>query len=188
MANTSDGIMFAPSPCDASRSTLLLIDLQQRLMPAIHDHAAVLRHAHILAQAAKLLQVPALATALNPERLGANDARIAALCARVIDKMAFDASAETALIDALDPSHDIIIAGCEAHVCVLQTVLGLRARGWKVKAVADAIGSRAPASKDAAIMRMQAAGADVVTTEMVVFEWLRDCNHPRFRECLALVK
>jgi nicotinamidase-related amidase len=188
MAITSGDIMFSPTPCDASRSTLLLIDLQQRLMPAIHEHAAVLRQAHILAQAAKLLQVPAVATAQNPERLGANDARIAALCTRVIDKMAFDASAEAALIDALDPSHDIIVAGCEAHVCVLQTVLGLRARGWKVKVAADAIGSRAASSKDAAIMRMRAAGADVVTAEMVVFEWLRDCKHPHFRECLALVK
>lgn len=180
--------MLIPTPCDASRSTLLIIDLQQRLMPAIHEHESILRNARILAQAARLLQVPVVATAQNPEKLGQNDERIAALCSRVIDKMSFDASAEAALIEALDPSHEVIVTGCEAHVCVMQTVLGLRSHGWKVKVVADAIGSRVQSNKTAAIERMRAAGADVVTAEMVVFEWLRDCNHPRFKECLALVK
>jgi nicotinamidase-related amidase len=188
MAISSGDIMSVPSPCDAARSTLLLIDLQQRLMPAIHDHAAVLHNAHVLAQAAQLLHVPAVATAQNPGRLGPNDAGIARLCSRVVDKMSFDACAEAGLIDALDPAHDIIVAGCEAHVCVLQTVLGLLSRGYRVKVAEDAVGSRTPANKAAAIARMRSAGADVVTTEMVVFEWLRDCNHSRFKECLALVK
>lgn len=180
--------MTIPTPCDVSLSTLLVIDLQQRLMPAIHEREAVLHNAHILAQAARWLQVPVLATEQNPASLGRNADDIAALCDTVVAKTAFDACAEPSLIQALDATHEIIIVGCEAHVCVMQTALGLLSAGWKVKVVADAVGSRAPASMEAAIARMKAAGADMVTAEMVVFEWLRDCNHPRFRECLALIK
>jgi nicotinamidase-related amidase len=180
--------MNAPTPCDVSLSTLLVIDLQQRLMPAIHDGGAVLRNARILAQAARLLQVPVIATVQNPAGLGPKVDDIAALCDTVVTKTAFDACAEPSLLQALDASHDIIVTGCEAHVCVLQTVLGLQSAGWKVKVVADAIGSRTPSSKEAALTRLRAAGVDTLTAEMVVFEWLRDCRHPRFKECLTLVK
>jgi nicotinamidase-related amidase len=180
--------MTSPSPCDASRSTLLVIDLQQRLMPAIHERDAVLRNARILAQAARWLHVPVAATVQNPAGLGPKVDEIAPLCDTVVTKTAFDACAEPALLQSLDPAHELIVAGCEAHVCVMQTVLGLLSRGWKVKVVADAIGSRAPASKAAALERLCAAGAEVVTAEMVVFEWLRDCTHPRFKDCLMLIK
>ena len=180
--------MTTPTPCDVSRSSLLVIDLQQRLMPAIHERDAVLRNARILAQAARWLQVPVVATVQNPAGLGPKADDIAPLCDSMVTKTAFDACAEPALLQSLDATHEIIVAGCEAHVCVMQTVLGLLSRGWKVKVAADAIGSRTPASKAAALERLRAAGVDVVTAEMVVFEWLRDCTHPRFKDCLALVK
>ena len=82
----------------------------------------------------------------------------------------------------------MVVCGCEAHVCVLQTVLALRASGHDVAVVADAVGSRAVGNRDAALARMRDHGVDVVTTEMVVFEWLGSSRHPAFREVQGLIK
>ena len=80
------------------------------------------------------------------------------------------------------------MAGAEAHVCVLQTVLGLVAARHRVLVVADAVGSRKPADKAFALDRLQRHGVEIVTTEMVLFEWLRDSMHPRFREVQQLIR
>ena len=80
------------------------------------------------------------------------------------------------------------VAGCEAHVCVLQTVAGLQEAGHRVVVVADAVGSRDPANVTAALDRMARHGAEIVTSEMVLFEWLRDSAHPRFREVQKLLR
>ena len=82
----------------------------------------------------------------------------------------------------------VVVAGCETHVCVMQTVLGLLGQGRSVALVSDAVGSRSEANRDAALARAKAHGAELVTTEMVVFEWLETSDHPRFREALKLVK
>jgi nicotinamidase-related amidase len=82
----------------------------------------------------------------------------------------------------------VLLAGAEAHVCVLQTALGLLASGHRVVLVTDAIGSRDPADKAVAIERARQHGAEVVTSEMVLFEWLRDARHPKFREVQKLLK
>ena len=83
---------------------------------------------------------------------------------------------------------EMVVAGCEAHVCVLQTALGLLAAGKRVHVVRDAVGSRRPESKAAALERLARHGAEIVTTEMVLFEWLESAEHPRFREIVALIK
>lgn len=178
--------------CDASRSTLIIIDLQERLMPAIHEGDAVVRNALRLAQTAKLLGIPVLGTAQNPQGLGPNVAEVHAQCDRVFAKMDFDACAEQAFLDALAVERgerdDLIVAGCEAHVCVLQSVLGLLGRGHRVRLVADATGSRVPFNKQIALERARDAGAELLTTEMVLFEWMRSAEHPRFKDMLRLVK
>ena len=91
-------------------------------------------------------------------------------------------------LDALPAEKTLVVAGCEAHVCVLQTVLGLLAQGRRVFVVRDALGARRAESKETALRRMERHGAETVTTEMVVFEWLATCEHPRFREAVALIK
>lgn len=175
--------------CDASRSTLIIIDLQERLMPAIHDGEAVVRNALRLAQTAKLLDIPVIGTAQNPQGLGPNVAEVHAECSQVFAKMNFDACAEPAFLDALaGERNDLIVAGCEAHVCVLQSVLGLLGRGYHVRLVADAVGSRVPFNRQIAMERARAAGAELLTTEMVLFEWMRSAAHPRFKDMLRLVK
>lgn len=82
----------------------------------------------------------------------------------------------------------IVIAGCEAHVCLMQTALGLLEEEFEVWVVTDACSSRTERNRDAAFDRLAGAGAELVTTEMVAFEWLRTAEHPAFREVLALVK
>ena len=174
-------------------SVVLLIDFQQRLMPAIHDGEAVIANAKRLAAAARLLGVPVLATEQNRDGLGATVAQIASGIDATFAKNTFDATRHKDFADFLPSTRPgflpgIIVAGCEAHVCVLQTVMGLRRQGHAVRVVRDAIGSRTSANRDAAIARAAAYGAEIVTTEMVIFEWLETAQHPKFREVLAHVK
>ncbi len=172
---------------DAARSRLVLIDFQARLMPAIDDAAAVLANARRLAEAARLLGVPCLLTEENPAGLGATVPELSG-CGPVLSKLSFDACGEPAFLEAVAGGEDLVLCGCEAHVCLGQTALGLLARGRRVIVVADAVGSRRPDSRALALRRLERHGAEIVTTEMVLFEWLRGAGHPRFREVLALVR
>ncbi|PFH09882.1 nicotinamidase-related amidase [Collimonas sp. PA-H2] len=174
---------------DASRSTLLIVDLQEKLMPVIGDGQQVLRSAVLLAQAARLLSIPVIGTAQQPLRLGRTVAAIEGLLDQTIEKSSFDACTQPQFIAATENGRDeLVVLGCEAHVCVLQTVLGLLHRQRRVKLVSDAIGSRQAGDKAAAIERARAAGADIVTSEMLMFEWMRNSEHPKFREILKLIK
>lgn len=174
---------------DRDASALLIIDFQSRLMPAIEDGVALVANARRLLQAAEILDVPILFTEHNAGGLGPTLPELAAFAnGRMAQKMTFDACRTAGFIDRLAGRRDIVVAGCETHVCVLQTVLGLLAAGRRVYLVGDAIGSRRAASKEAAIRRMERHGAETVTTEMVVFEWLGSAEHPRFRDAIALIK
>jgi nicotinamidase-related amidase len=176
-------------PCDVDRSTLVIVDFQERLMPVIHQGGEALERARVLIDAARLLEVPVVVTEQNPVSLGPSVAPLRELCDRRVIKTHFDATIDAALTERLEPHRDeAIVVGCEAHVCVLQTVLGLLRHGYRVRLASDAIASRNPLDKQAALERARDAGAGPVTSEMVVFEWLRHCKHPRFREVLALVK
>lgn len=198
---------------DISESQLVLIDYQERLLPAIADGAAVLANAVRLARIAKVLDVPVWATEQNPSRLGPNAPELKALAGRTLPKMHFSA-VEEGLGEWLRPPAQsvpvrgnarslpkhlqkpqqeappaaIVIAGCEAHVCLLQTALDLIEDEFEVWVVTDACGSRTDRNRDAAFDRLAGAGAELVTTEMVAFEWLRTAEDPRFREVLALIK
>jgi nicotinamidase-related amidase len=173
----------------ADTSFLLMIDFQARLMPAIDQGAAVVDHARRLIKAAALVDVPFLFTEQNAKGLGPTLAELVPESGSpILHKMSFDAVCAPGLSELLPPRSDVIVAGCEAHVCVLQTVLGLIEAGRRVFVVRDAIGSRRPESKETAVQRMERHGAEIVTAEMVVFEWLGTADHPRFREVVALVK
>lgn len=175
--------------CEVARSTLLLIDFQERLLPAIQESEAIVERAVVLAKAGKKLGVPILGTEQNPDGLGANHPGIRQLCDQTVAKTHFGASSQAGFLSYLAPHRDeLIIAGCEAHVCVLQTVLGLIEHGYHVRLVADAIGSRKASDREAAIARAGAAGASIVTSEMVIFEWVRQSDHPAFRSLLTLIK
>ncbi|ODS93953.1 MAG: isochorismatase [Comamonas sp. SCN 65-56] len=197
---------------NAEESRLVLVDYQERLMPVIQDGAAVLANARRLAQVAKMVQVPVWGTEQNPQRLGPNDAQLRALCDKTLAKMHFSAVAD-GLAEWLAPPPaaprgnarslprhlqksqpvsserpSIVVAGCEAHVCLLQTALELIEEEFEIWVVTDACGSRTDRNRDAAFDRLAGAGAELVTTEMVAFEWLRSCEHPSFKDMLGLIK
>ena len=171
-----------------SRSLLLVIDFQARLMPAIAGGGEALGNAVRLVTAAKLLDVPVVLTEQNAKGLGSTAPELATICPAPVHKMTFGSCATPAFLDAIGERPEIIVAGCETHVCVLQTVLGLIERGRRVVLVRDAVGSRRAESKETALARAARHGAEIVTTEMVIFEWLRSCEHPRFRQALGLVR
>ena len=171
----------------ATDAILVVIDFQARLMPAIHDGTRLVANARRLVDAAELLAVPVLMTEQNPAGLGGTVPELAG-AGPVIAKMSFDSCAEPAFLEALAGDMQLVICGCEAHVCVGQTVLSLLEHRRRVAVVQDAIGSRAPESKEVAIARMARHGAEIVTTEMVVFEWLRTAAHPQFRAAAKLIR
>jgi nicotinamidase-related amidase len=174
---------------DPAASTLLLVDFQARLMPAIEDGPAAVENARRLRDAAAMLDVPVVLTEQYPKGLGTTVPELGSHeSGAVAHKMTFDACRADGFAELLPDRSDIVVAGCETHVCVLQTVLGLLDSGRRVYVVEDATGSRRAHSKEAAIRRMERHGAEIVTTEMVVFEWLGTAEHPRFREAVALIK
>lgn len=175
----------------AEKSVLVLVDYQSRLMPAIHEASQVSGIAQLLGQAARLRGIPVLGTEQNPDKLGPNLEQVKAECERTLAKTHFDACKDGllgALEDAKPGCGQVVIAGCEAHVCMMQTALGLLESGKRVWVVANASGSRRPGDHAAAMNRLAAAGATIVTHEMVMFEWLGDCRQAHFREVLELIK
>jgi nicotinamidase-related amidase len=197
---------------DVSESQLVLVDYQARLLPAIFDNAVVVANALRLAQAAQLLDVPAWGTEQNPSKLGQNPAELRALCRNTLSKMQFS-GVEEGLGEWLRPPakpvqgnarslpkhlqkpqnaeperNTIVIAGLEAHICLLQTALDLLEDEFDVWVVTDACSSRTERNRDAAFDRLAGAGAELVTTEMVLFEWLRSAEHEDFKAVQALVK
>lgn len=194
---------------DASDCQLVLVDYQPRLMPAIANGDEVLRRAELLVGLAKLLDVPIWGTEQAPEQLGPLLPAVRSACRQTLTKTHFDACADglVALLQpptrpagnarslpkhlqkpAAPPRQTVVLAGCEAHVCVLQTALGLVELELDVWVVTDACGSRRERDRDAAFDRLAANGVELVTAEMVGFEWLRDARHPRFRDALTLLK
>ncbi len=197
---------------DVELSQLVLVDYQARLMPVIFEGPMVLANAVRLAQMARWLHVPVIGTEQNPSKLGENPPEVKSLCDRTLAKMQFS-GVEEGLGEWLRPPvkpaagnarslpkhlqkpsntpterSSIVIAGCEAHVCLLQTALHLLEDEFDVWVVADACSSRTERNRDAAFDRLAGAGAELVTTEMVAFEWLRSAEHPQFKSLHELIK
>lgn len=180
--------MARDAAISSASSVLVLVDYQQRLMPQIHRGAQVAALAERLADVARELGIAVIGTEQNPAGLGPNAQGLRQRCASTLAKMHFDAC-EDGLLDLLGgPAHEVVIAGCEAHVCLLQTALGLLRARRRVWVVADACGSRSPADHALAMQRLRDAGAVIVSSEMVVFEWLHSCEHERFKPVLQRVK
>ncbi len=200
---------------DSEDSQLVLVDYQQKLMPAIHDAAGVLANARRLALIAQAMEVPCFATEQYPQGLGPTVPELRPLAGQVLSKMDFSAAGvlmprlrpparpqqggnarslprhlrkPEAAAPAEDARETIVLAGVEAHVCLLQTALELLEEEFEVWVVTDACGSRTGRNRDAAFDRLAGAGAELVTTEMVAFEWLRSADHPLFKEVQSWIK
>lgn len=168
----------------AATSTLLIVDPQERLLPAIHEGARVVANCVWLADVARRVGVPVAATVQYPKGLGPLAADLASRLAphEVVEKIHFSAVADGCLKDL--PGMDrpqVVVAGTESHVCVLQTAIDLHAAGKDVFIVADAVGSRRAEDRKFALERMRQLGLQVVTREMVAFEWLHRAGTEVFR-------
>ena len=170
---------------NAENSSLLVVDVQDRLLTHIHGWQTVLENAMWLVRVAQRIGIPVMATEQYPKGLGQTQSDLRQLLppASIAEKLHFSCvSAQCLPKLAGFERRQIVVCGIEAHVCVLQTVLELCEQGKEVFVVADAIGSRDPANKTLAIERMRAHGAEIVAREMVAFEWLHEAGTPLFRE------
>ncbi len=177
--------MLTPKP---ESSLLLLVDFQTRLARAMDGAEAAIANARHIAEGARLLGAEILVTEQNPEKLGPIVPELAEFASAPVSKMCFDACAAPHFPKDMLAGRAVVVAGFEAHVCVLQTVAALLKQGRQVLVAADAVASRRAESKETALRRMERAGAVIVTTEMVLFEWLGSADHPRFRDISRLVK
>jgi nicotinamidase-related amidase len=173
------------------RSQLLMVDIQERLLPAMSDPGTVVKNGTRLLEAARILAVPVTVSEQYPAGLGRTVPELASLAPAnaVHEKVEFSCFANPALRAALSgDGRQTVIFGIEAHVCVLQSALEMAADGHDVTIVVDAVGSRAPESKEIALRRLQDAGIRLATTEMILFEWLRRAGTPEFKTISRLIR
>ncbi|MEO8558630.1 MAG: hydrolase [Rhodospirillales bacterium] len=178
---------------DYRLSALLLVDLQEKLIPAMHEPAPILVNSLILLTAAGRLSVPATLTEQYPDGLGPTVAELADRVRSrdvIFPKMTFSAAGEPSVMSRMRQSRrtQVVLAGIEAHVCVLQTAIGLQQLGYQVFVVSDAVTSRKPASAVQALERLRQNGISIVTTEMVLFEWLGRAGTDEFKELSRLIR
>lgn len=170
---------------NARDSTLLVVDVQERLLPHIHDWQRVLENVAWLIKVAQKLDVPVMASEQYPKGIGATHPDIAALLPReaVVEKLHFSCVAADCLAPlAACSKRQIVVCGTESHVCVQQTALDLKRIGKEVFIVEEAVGSRQPSDKALALERMRSHGIDIVSREMVAFEWLHEAGTAVFKE------
>lgn len=176
----------------ATDTGLLVVDMQTRLLPVISNSWDVRDRIERVIRAARVLGVPVRATEHCADAIGGTDPLLRAQLAddELLAKRSFDAMAEPGTAGRLGTMgrRSVAICGVEAHVCVAQTALGLRAAGYCVFLLEDACGSRHENDREAGLARLHQAGCVPMTVEAMVFEWLGHADHPRFRDLLAIIK
>jgi len=176
----------------APRSLLVIVDVHERLLPTIAEADRVVQQCRALMTMAKSIGVPVLVTEHVPHKLGPTVDALKALVSadQIAAKRHFSAADEPAIAQRVAAAGrpQLVIAGLESHVCVLQTALGFAERGYRPHVVADASGSRKEEWRALAMDRLRGAGIPVVTAEMVMFEWLEHAERAEMRELIALIK
>jgi len=172
----------------AENSLLVVIDIQTKLLAVMPEAAAasMLTNTGILVDAAGCLNIPVILTEQYPQGLGATDTAIVQKLPgafQIFDKTGFSCCAAEGFNEAVEISRrkQIILAGQEAHVCVLQTALELIFMGYQVHIVEDALCSRKTEHKFYALLRLQQQGSTITNHESVLFEWLKNAAHPEFK-------
>jgi nicotinamidase-related amidase len=178
---------------DASKATLLVVDVQERLLPAMAAPEAVVDKTKILIQAAQTLGVPITVSEQYPKGLGATVKGLAPDGAAVFEKLSFSCWRDEGLKTHFIRHHEagrplVVVAGIEAHVCVLQTCIDLASAGFGVFAVCDAMSSRKHESVGLALDRMRHVGIEVVNTEMALFELIERAGTPEFKTLSAMIR
>lgn len=179
---------------DAAACALIVVDIQEKLLPPIFNKEAMVRNSQLLIRLAKILSIPALVTTQYSKGLGSTVPEIASLLAdlRSIDKMEFGCFGSEEFRSSLKKlpgnRNTVLLCGMEAHICVTQTALGALNDGYLVHVASDAVGSRSESNWKIGLDRMRAAGAVISSTEMMMYELLRCSGTPQFKELLQYVK
>ena len=173
-----------------ANTALLVVDVQERLVPAIQDHQRMVWNIGRLIDAAKLLGVKVLATEQYPKGLGSTVAGLRSRLGAVPEKSMFSCRECVELFRPLRDNgvEQLLVVGIESHVCIQQTSLDLLSMGFGVYLAVDAMGSRNELDHQTALQRMQACGAIVTTTEAAMFEWCESSAHPQFKAISQLVR
>ncbi|MFQ3248275.1 MAG: nicotinamidase-related amidase [Glaciecola sp.] len=171
---------------------LIVVDIQGKLSRLVHNSDAMFANVSKLIKACSLLEVPIIVVEQNPEKLGRTDSELQPLLASYpcITKFAFNACNEPHFVDELnkiDLEH-YLVCGIEAHVCVYQTVMGLKAMGKSVELVSDCVSSREESNRQVAINKLQAQGVSITSAEMCLFELMKNCKDSKFKEFLSIIR
>ena len=176
----------------AQDTALALVDVQGKLADLMFEKESLFDNIERMIRGAQALQIPILWAEQNPDKMGPTIQRIRDLLPgqSPISKMSFSCCGEPAFMDSLTAANrpHILIAGIEAHVCVLQTATDLASQGFAVDVVTDAVSSRTSSNRQLGIQCAQARGAGLVSVEMALFEMMRTAAHPAFREILKVVR
>ncbi|MFL6334463.1 MAG: hydrolase [Pyrinomonadaceae bacterium] len=178
---------------DARRAALAVIDVQEAFRPHIPDFAEVAARCALVAHAARLLDLPVVVTEQYPKGLGRTAAELAAVFAEgfePVEKTAFSSCGAQEFVARLEAAgaRQILLCGIEAHVCVNQTAHDLLARGYQVHLLADCISSRTAQNRQTGLDKMQRSGAIPSSTELALFELMRDARHEQFKAIQKLIK
>jgi nicotinamidase-related amidase len=175
-----------------AQAGLIVVDIQERLLPAIFEKERLVANTVRLVHGAQILGVPLFATEQYRQGLGATVREVAGAIAGFapLEKVAFSSCGAPGFVESLRAKSvaDVIVCGMETHVCICQTGLDLLDAGFRVFIVADAASSRTPENHRLGLQRMRDAGAVIVSTEMILFELLERAGSGEFKQVLALVK
>jgi nicotinamidase-related amidase len=174
----------------AGDTALLVVDIQEKLVPHIHDHARLIWNARRLIEGAGILGLTVAATEQYPQGLGPTVAELAERLPARAAKVTFSCAGCPQIFEDFRARgiHKLLVCGVETHVCVQQTVLDLLADGWRVFVAVDAVGSRLEIDGRTALGRMDSAGATLTTTEAALFEWCQTAGTPEFKQISRLVR
>ena len=175
-----------------SNSVLLIIDIQEKLLPKIKNNDIIKKNSIILSKTFDLLNLPIYLTEQYPNGLGKTVNSLANALKKFsyFEKSSFSCATESLLIQSLqnEKRNQILILGIETHICVLQSVFDLKQKGFEPFVIQDAVGSRNQNDHNLALERFSNFDINICTTEMVVFELLRNSKHPKFKEISQLIK
>jgi nicotinamidase-related amidase len=193
-AFSSDPTEVARRPLEADRCALIVVDIQEKLLPAIFQKEQLVRNVQILIRLARILKIPAIVSTQYAKGLGTTIPDIASLLpeAQAIDKMAFSCFGSDVFCSVLKRlpgnRNTVLLCGMESHICVNQTALGALREGYIVHVASDAVGSRTEWNWKIGLERMRASGAVISSTEMMTYELLRSSGTASFKEFLPHLK
>jgi len=193
-ALNSDYAEIARRPLEADRCALIVVDIQEKLLPPVFEKARLLKNSQLLIRLAGILKIPALLTTQYAKGLGSTTPEIASLLPETppIDKLMFSCFGSDAFCSVLKRlpgnRNTVLLCGMESHICVMQTALAALREGYIVHVASDAVSSRAEWNWKIGLERMRAAGSVISSTEMILYELLRSSASPAFKELLPYLK